>query len=383
VNIYLSNFIGKEEQMQRIKGNARAISPVLAVLMMIAIAIAGSLVTYAWAMGYIGFTTEKSGKALMIHSVINDRTDTDLIVYVQNVGEGTLEFDPIGCFYVNGELVDDCKITIDGVTYRAGETALLPEGSTATLTDAGGAAETGEKKKVKVASALGAFSEKSAYPQVHTIFSDGFEGGDFSKWTETISETNMELEINDDYTIEGTYAAMSAHLDYWSPLSYFYKEFGSTYFTLYYRAYFYFESWDSLDWSDRYLNIMATIGNGEIYENHWRLQIVPNADEHHIRLYYRDDGSYSTEEDTSVDLQLDTWYCIEVKTVVHESAGEYRVYLDGSEIITLTDLVSNDYGDVSGVIAGVSFYSSMINGQVDRVYIDSVIAADEYFGPVT
>jgi hypothetical protein len=67
--------------------------------MMIAIAIAGALVTYAWVMGYIGFTTEKTGKALMIQSIANQ--DTDLMVYVQNVGEGTLEFDPASSLYVN------------------------------------------------------------------------------------------------------------------------------------------------------------------------------------------------------------------------------------------------------------------------------------------
>jgi flagellin-like protein len=144
--------------MRHIKRNLRAISPVLAVLMMIAVAIAGSLVTYAWVMGYIGFTTEKSGKAIMIQSVANK--DSDLVVYVQNVGEGTVELDETSCLYVNGALVD-CTIT--GVTVSAG-TAIVGEGDTATLTYAGGAAAAGEKKTVKVASQLGTFSEKSTYP---------------------------------------------------------------------------------------------------------------------------------------------------------------------------------------------------------------------------
>jgi flagellin-like protein len=146
--------------MRHIKRNLRAISPVLAVLMMIAVAIAGSLVTYAWVMGYIGFTTEKSGKAIMIQSVVNDGTDTDLMVYVQNVGEGVVELEETSCLYVNGAL-ESCTIT--GVT-KTGTTAKLGEGDTATLTLAGGAAAAGEKKTVKVASQLGTFSEKSTYP---------------------------------------------------------------------------------------------------------------------------------------------------------------------------------------------------------------------------
>jgi flagellin-like protein len=149
-----------KSKIRRLRKSIKAISPVLAVLMMIAVAIAGSLVTYAWVMGYIGFTTEKSGKALMIQSVVNDGTDTDLMVYVQNVGEGTVELEETSCLYVNGAL-ESCTIT--GVT-KTGTTAKLGEGETATLTLAGGAAAAGEKKTVKVASQLGTFSEKSTYP---------------------------------------------------------------------------------------------------------------------------------------------------------------------------------------------------------------------------
>ncbi len=49
--------------------NTKAISPVIATLLMIAIAVVASLVTYAWVMGYMGFTTDKTGKAIQIQSV--------------------------------------------------------------------------------------------------------------------------------------------------------------------------------------------------------------------------------------------------------------------------------------------------------------------------
>jgi flagellin-like protein len=134
----------------------KAISPVLAVLMMIAIAIAGSLITYAWVTGYIGFTTEKAGQAIMIQSVAND--GNDLKVYVQNVGEGAVELAEDSSLYVDGGLVG---CSIDGAT---GGKLVLGEKNTATLTVANGAAEAGEKKTVKVTSSLGTFSEKSEYP---------------------------------------------------------------------------------------------------------------------------------------------------------------------------------------------------------------------------
>jgi flagellin-like protein len=75
------------------KRSVRAISPVIATLLMIAIAVAASLVAYSWVMGYMGFTTSKVDKAIMIQSV------TTGSVYVQNVGDSAVRVTGI---YVNG-----------------------------------------------------------------------------------------------------------------------------------------------------------------------------------------------------------------------------------------------------------------------------------------
>jgi FlaG/FlaF family flagellin (archaellin) len=156
--------IKKGMQMKQIKRhirrNVKAISPVLAVLMMIAVAIAGSLVVYAWVMGYIGLSTERSGQAIMIQSIANDATDTDLVVFVQNIGEGSVQLEGSSCLYVNGEIVD-CTIT--GVTVSDG-LATLNKGDTATLTYVEGAALPGEKVTVKVTTLLGTSAEAHEYP---------------------------------------------------------------------------------------------------------------------------------------------------------------------------------------------------------------------------
>jgi flagellin-like protein len=52
--------------LKQIRRSVNAISPVLAVLMMIAVAIVGSLVVYAWIMGYIDLSTAQSGEAIAI-----------------------------------------------------------------------------------------------------------------------------------------------------------------------------------------------------------------------------------------------------------------------------------------------------------------------------
>ena len=78
----------------KIRKNVKAISPVISVLMMIAVAVAASLVTYAWVMGYIGGTTNKVGKAIMIQSVSADGQ-----INVQNVGDSTVNLAEV---YING-----------------------------------------------------------------------------------------------------------------------------------------------------------------------------------------------------------------------------------------------------------------------------------------
>ena len=145
---------------RHIRRNVKAISPVLAVLMMIAVAIAGSLVVYAWVMGYIGFSTERSGQAIMIQSIANDATDTDLLVFVQNIGEGVVQLEESSCLYVNGEIVN-CTIT--GVTV-SDNLATLNEGDTATLAYLDGAALPGQKVTVKVTTLFGTSAEKVDYP---------------------------------------------------------------------------------------------------------------------------------------------------------------------------------------------------------------------------
>jgi FlaG/FlaF family flagellin (archaellin) len=134
--------------MNNLRKKVRAISPVLAILLMIVITVAASLVTYAWVMGYITFTTEKAGQAAQIQSVA--LVGSDLKVYVLNVGEGVVNFDEDGedTLYLNGLTI---KTTIDKPQ--------LGEGETATFTVPNQGALTGQTVTIKVVSRRGTFSE--------------------------------------------------------------------------------------------------------------------------------------------------------------------------------------------------------------------------------
>jgi flagellin-like protein len=85
---------------RKLRRNVKAISPVISVLLMIAVAVAASLVTYAWVMGYLGFTTTKVGKAIQIQSIARDATG-GLKVFVQNVGDSGVT---LSTAYINGTL---------------------------------------------------------------------------------------------------------------------------------------------------------------------------------------------------------------------------------------------------------------------------------------
>jgi len=90
--------------IRKFRRNTRAISPVIATLLMIAIAVVASLVTYAWVMGYMNFTTEKTGKAIQIQSVSYDSTNNKFTVYVQNVGNSPVEFGTSNSIFINGAM---------------------------------------------------------------------------------------------------------------------------------------------------------------------------------------------------------------------------------------------------------------------------------------
>jgi FlaG/FlaF family flagellin (archaellin) len=130
----------------RLQRSIRAISPVISVLLMIAIAVAAALVAYAWVMGYMGSTTTKVGKAVLIQSMAKNADDDRLIVYVQNVGQGPVTINSV---YVNDELK---SFTTDKIDNK------LDEGKTATVTIDYVVAP-GEQVKVKVVTTEGTFTE--------------------------------------------------------------------------------------------------------------------------------------------------------------------------------------------------------------------------------
>jgi FlaG/FlaF family flagellin (archaellin) len=138
----------------------RAISPVLSVLLMIVVAVAGALVTYAWSMGYLDFTTAKAGRAMQIQSTALDESRQVLTIYLQNVGQGPINLDPTGedIVYINGGLVP----------IGALDDSVLDEGETIPLTvNLGDPLPYNEDVKVKVAGLQGTTMQATVIPELY------------------------------------------------------------------------------------------------------------------------------------------------------------------------------------------------------------------------
>jgi len=133
----------KKLNYRKLRRNVKAISPVISVLLMIAVAVAAALVTYAWVMGYLGFTTTEVGKAIQIQSIAQNG-----MVYVQNVGDATLN---MADAYLDGVKVSDgVTVVFSPVTIAPGETSSI---------NVGGPFAGGQTVVVKVTTEDGTFAE--------------------------------------------------------------------------------------------------------------------------------------------------------------------------------------------------------------------------------
>jgi flagellin-like protein len=156
---------------KKIRKNVKAISPVISVLLMIAVAVVASLVAYAWVMGYIGSQTGKTGQAVQIQSIAFAptaiATDGNLMdvttIYVQNVGTGTVSFNPVQSVFVEGVQVTSYAgsvVVSPNPTPTPTSTPILA-GETAQINLNYGAFQPGTTITVKVTTEGGTYSQIS------------------------------------------------------------------------------------------------------------------------------------------------------------------------------------------------------------------------------
>jgi len=196
------------------------------------------------------------------------------------------------------------------------------------------------------------------------LFSDGFESGNFTSggWTAAASGSGS-ASVTTDTPHQGSYSAKFVCDAYgYARAS---KDLGSNYATAFLRTYVYFSSFAST-LVDKIQHAEDRSSNGI-----WDLYISSST----LRL--RALQPSQTDYDYSYSFQTDTWCCIEIKFVSDATNGEYRVWLDGSEVITATGL------DTSGASGLGIFYIGYLYTEASRTsYVDDVVVADTYIGPI-
>ena len=154
---------------RKFRRNVKGISPIIATLLLIAIAVVAALVVYAWVMGYVGFQTTTDANSAVIQSVqwatngAAPNPDSLTAVYLQNVGSGGISFIPTQCLYLNGAPMTITSLSINGVAATVSGTAVsLPAQGTATIVLTAGtpnAFVSGAQVTIKIASTGSTYSQ--------------------------------------------------------------------------------------------------------------------------------------------------------------------------------------------------------------------------------
>ena len=143
-------------KITKFKKSIRAVSPVISALLMITIAVVASIVAYAYVTGYIGGQTDKAGNSVQLQSY---SSQSNLVIYVQNTGQGLVHLKQDSSVYVNDNLKN--IVRLDGNDVSSGELIPVNVGQTVELT-IGYIPQPNEQLKIKIVTVEGTFMEASA-----------------------------------------------------------------------------------------------------------------------------------------------------------------------------------------------------------------------------
>jgi len=191
-----------------------------------------------------------------------------------------------------------------------------------------------------------------------TIFSDGFESGDFSAWTGTVgTPTVVSTQAH-----HGTY---SMNIDGTKTLNQgCYKSITPSDGPIYARLYVYFAALSS---AGNYMDIIQIVddsGWGEI------ARVINNGTNVIFCLY---NNYYNYALDTDAVVATGQWYCVEL--VFYRYPGQSKLYIDG--VLKATDTGNNPN------IQATRVYACGLNHYYFNAYFDCVVVADAYIGPET
>jgi cell division septation protein DedD len=213
--------------------------------------------------------------------------------------------------------------------------------------------------------------------QATTLFSDGFENGNFSAWTATKSyNTGLTASVQTATVFNGTYAMKVAVVDVAGRESGVceYKDLGTSYSSIDARVYVQLSAKPQ---TGSALEILGFSSNGWLPSAiGTRLDIVNPNGTVQWRLNYNNNGWQSA---LAGSINVNTWYYVEVQLVLGSGTGETHLYVNGTELLTETGLTNTASGN------SVRYFSLGVDDETGNntlnAFFDSVAVTQGYMGP--
>jgi len=203
------------------------------------------------------------------------------------------------------------------------------------------------------------------------IFSDDFESGDFSAWTDTYTEGSPTVSVVSNPVHQGSYAE-KATTNSGSGRAMARKDITAQ-TEAYMRAYVRFSAFPNSGVELCYLGLR------DYTENPTQAGIYNDGGTYKWRLRYWKVG-WTDLFSTTPTPQLDTWFCVEIYMKVDATNGEVKMWVDGNLIVQDSGFDTTSGGNIDRVCSGIIYYGG---SQSIDIYVDDVVVADTYIGPIS
>jgi outer membrane biosynthesis protein TonB len=204
-----------------------------------------------------------------------------------------------------------------------------------------------------------------------TLFSDGFQSGNTSAWTNT-DTSSVTLSVTNSMLKCSTNTATNNN---WG---YIYTWLNQTYTKIDWRWYVFFGNLPTTNGN--------TIGVGGMYNSAVESNFAPanvvcavNVIRQNGGCYWRLDyvnNSTFYSQTSTLTVSPNTWYLIELEATQGNKTGEIHFYLNDVETLNATCLINNHNG-----IDHVSVGGGITADQPISWYCDSAVASTEHIGP--
>lgn len=211
---------------------------------------------------------------------------------------------------------------------------------------------------------LGVWQIKPAHAT--PIFSDGFETGDFTAWTSQTANAPDAIAVSTLAVHTGLWGAR-ATITLSTSYAYTRKNIADT-VTTFARAYF--RVGTSLPTNNLYYRILELRHGGDDF-----VQVrISNIDGSIYWTFYSPDQT----NDVAATINVDQWYCVEIKAVANSAlGGEVRLYINGVDILDRLNFDTSGTPHVDNLRVGENYH----NGDVDHLIdVDCVVVDSIYIG---